>query len=198
MPFGIGAPISQSFILQSCARCSLPLLQFRLPLNILSCALTLKMKPTSIIVSALATLAVAAPAKVEERSQFDLSLLNNLNSFNSIDIQYLAAINSLDLALLAQLGSVNNLNILGFQNLFQSNSFDLNSILQLQQLQTLLALGQVGVLNGFDLSGLNLNAINLGLVNNIGGFDFSQLIDQSLVPQIQTIAQQIVTVVAKE
>lgn len=150
------------------------------------------MKPVSLLVSALATVAVAAPVKdLEERGSFDLSLLNNLNSFNSIDVQYLAAINNLNLQLLAQLGSVNNFNILGFQNLFQSNVFDLNSILQLQQLQTLLALGQVGVLNSFDLSGLNLGVLNLGLVNNIGGFDFSQLIDQSLLPQIQTIAQQI-------
>lgn len=154
------------------------------------------MKPTSLLVSALATVALAAPAKeIETRGNVDFSRLNNLNRFNSIDIQYLAAVNSLDLALLAQLGNVNNFNVNGFQNLFQGNNFDLNTILQLQQLQTLLSLGQVGVLNGFDLSGLNLGTLNLGLVNNIGGFDFSQLIDQSLIPQIQTVAQQIVTVI---
>lgn len=147
------------------------------------------MKPTSLLVSALATVALAAPAK--EIRGIDFSGVNNLNSFNSIDIQYLAAVNSLDLALLAQLGNVNNFNVNGFQNLFQGQNFDLNAVLQLQQLQTLLSLGQVGVLNGFDLSGLNLGTLNLGLVNNIGGFDFSQLIDQSLVPQIQTVAQQI-------
>ena len=150
------------------------------------------MKPVSIIVSALATLAAAAPAKeVEKRSNVDLSGVNNLGSFNSVDIQYLASVNGLDLNLLSQLGSVNNFDILGFQSLFQSNVFDLNAVLQLQQLQTLLALGQVGVLNGFDLSTLSLNALNLGLVSNIGGFDFGGLIDASVVPQIQTVAQQL-------
>lgn len=151
------------------------------------------MKAISVLVSALATVAIAAPTKeVEERAnRFDFSRVNNLSRFNSLDIQYLASLNSLDLNLLAQLGQVNNFNVNGFQNLFQGNTFDLNTILQLQQLQTLLSLGQVGVLNSFDLSGLNLGTLNLGLVNNIGGFDFSQLIDQSLIPQIQTVAQQL-------
>lgn len=150
------------------------------------------MKPTSLLISALATVAVAAPTKeVESRGVVDFSQLNNLGSFNSLDIQYLAAVNSLDLQLLAQLGQVNNFNVNAFSGLFQNNVFDLNTILQLQQLQTLLALGQVGVLNGFDLSGLQLGGLNLGLVNNIGGFDFGTLIDQSLIPQIQTVAQQI-------
>lgn len=151
------------------------------------------MRFSSIIVSALASVAIAAPAKqVEERSQVDLSQLNGLNSFNAVDIQYLAQVNNLDLNLLLQLGQQNNLNILGLQGLFQSNQFDLNSILQLQSLQTLLAIAGTGALNQFDLSSIALEQqlLQLGLIQNIGSFGFSSIIDQSLVPQIQTIASQ--------
>lgn len=149
------------------------------------------MKPVSILVGALAAVATAAPTKeIETRSNFDLGLLNNLNGFNNLNLNYLLNINSLDLQLLAQLGSVNNFNVLGFQNLFQSNVFDLNAILQLQQLEMVLQLAQLGLFNGFDLSSLAFNQLNLGLINNIGGFDFNSLIDNSLVPQITSIAQQ--------
>jgi hypothetical protein len=152
------------------------------------------MKFTSVIVSALATLATAAPAKsVEERSSsIDLAALNGLQSFAAVDIQYLAQINSLDLNLLLALGQNQGLQINSFNSLFQSNNFDLASILQLQQLQTLLAIAQTGALNTFDLSSINLEQqlLQLGLINNIGSFSFGSLIDQSLLPQIQTIAQQ--------
>ncbi|KAJ9162236.1 hypothetical protein NKR19_g1476 [Coniochaeta hoffmannii] len=160
------------------------------------------MKFTSVIVSALAAVATAAPAKsVEERgANIDLAGLNNLQSFGAIDIQYLAQVNSLDLNLLLALGQNQGLNINSFNSLFQSSSFDLASILQLQQLQTLLAIAQTGALNSFDLSSINLQQqlLQLGLIQNLNSFSFSSLIDQSLVPQIQTIAQQFVTVIAKE
>jgi hypothetical protein len=153
------------------------------------------MKFTSVIVSALATLATAAPAKsIEGRvsSAIDLAGLNNLNSFNSVDIQYLAQINGLDLNLLLALGQNNGLQINSFNSLFQGNNFDLQQILQLQQLQTLLSIAGTGALNSFDLSSIILEQqlLQLGLINNIGSFGFGSLIDQSLVPQIQTIAQQ--------
>ncbi|KAH8912368.1 hypothetical protein BR93DRAFT_933388 [Coniochaeta sp. PMI_546] len=151
------------------------------------------MKFTSVIVSALATVAAAAPAKaVEERSSLNLAGLNNLQSFGAIDIQYLAQVNSLDLQLLLALGQNQGLNINAFDQLFQSSSFDLQSILLLQQLQTLLAIAGTGALNSFDLSSINLQQqlLQLGLVDSLNSFSFSSLIDQSLVPQIQTIAQQ--------
>ncbi|KAJ9138839.1 hypothetical protein NKR23_g8186 [Pleurostoma richardsiae] len=156
------------------------------------------MKFSSILVGAMAAFATAAPTKdVEKRTSVDLSLLNNLNSFNAIDIQYLNVINSLDLQLLNSLSVNNNFNILAFQSLFQGSSFDLNAVLQLQQLQMLLQLASLGVFNAFDLSTLSLGSLQLGLVNNLGSVDFSQFIDASLVPQITSIAQQTV-VVSKE
>ncbi|KAH8889890.1 hypothetical protein GQ53DRAFT_842763 [Thozetella sp. PMI_491] len=152
------------------------------------------MKPATILVSALATLAAAAPAKeVSERSNFDLSLLNNLNSFNQVNLDYLLNINSLQLGLLGQLGLNQNFNILSFQSLFQNNAFDLNSLLQLQQLQVLLQFQQLGVLNGFDLSSLALSNVNLGLLGNIGSLDLTQFIQASAIPQIQVIAGQVGT-----
>jgi hypothetical protein len=155
---------------------------------------TITMKFSTIFVSALASVALAAPAKrVEGRAaSIDLSSLNGLNSFKATDIQYLAQVNSLNLGLLLQLGQQNNLNILALESLFQSQQFDLNTILQLQSLQTLLAIASTGALNQFDLSSIDLSSqlLQLALIQDIGSFSFSSLIDQSLVPQITTIAAE--------
>ncbi|CAK7214119.1 hypothetical protein SCUCBS95973_002030 [Sporothrix curviconia] len=155
------------------------------------------MKTTSILFSALAaTVAIAAPAQdVQARTSFDLSQLNNL-SFENQNFQYLNVVNSLDLQLLSQLGSVNNFNILSFQNLFQQSEFSLQSLLEFQQLQMVLQLAQLGLFNGFDLSSLNFNNVNFGLINGVSNFDVNSLIDQSLVPQITQVIQT--AVVAKE
>jgi hypothetical protein len=147
------------------------------------------MKFSTILVPALAAVATAAPT--EKRSNFDLSGLNNLSGFNNLNLNYLLNINSLDLQLLQTLGSVNNFNILSFQNLFSSNQFDLQSILQLQQLEMFLQLGQLGLFDGFDLGSLNLNALQLGLINNVNSVDLSQFISSSVLPQVQTIAAQV-------
>jgi hypothetical protein len=154
------------------------------------------MKPVSIIVGALAAFASAAPAK-EARSAFDLSQVNNLE-FNNLNFAYLGVVNQLNLQLLEQLGQVNNLNVLNFQSLFSSNSFDLNAALQFQQLQTVLQFAQLGLFNQFDLSGLNLNALNLGLINNVGGFDLNSQVDAGLVPQLNQVISSAGVVVAKE
>jgi hypothetical protein len=155
------------------------------------------MKASTIFVSALATLAAAAPTankEVAERAAFDLSLLNNLSNFNQVNLNYLLNLNSnsFDLQLLGLLGQQNNFNILGFQSLFQSNTLDLNSLLQLQQLQLLLQFGQLGLFQGFDLSSLNLAQIQLGLLGNLGGVDLAQFIQASAIPQIQVIAGQVI------
>ncbi|KAI0834068.1 hypothetical protein F5Y06DRAFT_177745 [Hypoxylon sp. FL0890] len=148
------------------------------------------MKPTTFLVSALAAVASAAPtATAEKRTQVDLGSFNNFGFANQ-DLQYLLAINNFDLQAFAQLSAFNNLNIGGFQSLFSNNVFDLNSLLQLQQIALLSQLGSLGVFGNFDLSSLQLNVFDLGLINGISGFDVSSLIDQSLVPQIQTIIQQ--------
>lgn len=148
------------------------------------------MKFSAVIVSALAAVASAAPARQEEpRAVIDASLFNNF-AFNSQDFQYLSVINSLDFNVLQQLASVNKLNLGGFQNLFQQNAFDITGLLQLQQIQNLIQLQQLGVLGGFDLSTLALNQVNFGLINNLGGINLTQFIDAALIPQIQTIIQQ--------
>ncbi|KAI0120400.1 hypothetical protein F4776DRAFT_253519 [Hypoxylon sp. NC0597] len=158
------------------------------------------MKPTTILVSALAAVASAAPTTTaEKRSAIDLGAFNNFGFANQ-DLQYLLAINGFNLQAFAQLAAFNNLNIGGFQSLFVNNVFDVNSLLQLQQIALLSQLGGLGVFSNFDLSSLQLNVFDLGLIGGIGGFDVSSLIDQTLVPQIQTIIQQteISAVVLKE
>ncbi|KAI0132260.1 hypothetical protein BJ170DRAFT_238450 [Xylariales sp. AK1849] len=154
------------------------------------------MKFSTVIVSALAAVVSAAPAKkAEPRANVDISQFNNFN-FNSVNFNYLSVINSLDFQVLEQLAQVNNFNIGGFQSLFSGNSFNVEQLLQLQQIQMLIQLEQLGVLGGFDLGSLQLNNLNFGLINSIGGIDLSQFIDSSLTPQIQAVIQQsVVTVV---
>jgi hypothetical protein len=146
------------------------------------------MKFSTIFAGALAAVASAAPT--EKRGSLDIAQLNNLQGFNSLDINYLNRINSLDLQLLQSLAVNNNFNALAFQGLFQNNAFNVNQLLQLQQLQTILQLGQLGIFNAFDLSNLNLQILQLGLINNVGAFDLTSLIDGSLIPQITAISQQ--------
>ncbi|KAI0158988.1 hypothetical protein BJ166DRAFT_614721 [Pestalotiopsis sp. NC0098] len=150
-----------------------------------------KMKFSAVLVSALAAVVSAAPAtkKAEPRASVDAALFNNF-AFNSQDLQYLSAINSLDFNVLQQLATVNGLNLNNFSGLFSNNAFDINSLIQLQQVQNLIQLQQLGVLGGFDLSSFALNQVNLGLINNIGGVDLGQFVDAALIPQIQTIIQQ--------
>ncbi|KAI0890228.1 uncharacterized protein GGS22DRAFT_183573 [Annulohypoxylon maeteangense] len=149
------------------------------------------MKASTIFVSALAAFATAAPTSTipEKRVNLDLGSFNNFG-FNNQDLQYLLAINGFNLQAFAQLSAFNNLNIGGFQNLFVGNNFDINALLQLQQIALLSQLGGLGVFGNFDLSALQLNVFDLGLLGGIGGFDVSSLIQQSLVPQLQTVIQQ--------
>lgn len=150
------------------------------------------MKASTIFVSALATLVAAAPT--EKRANIDLGLLNGLQGFNQVNLNYLTNINSLDLQLLGLLGQQNNLDILQFQGLFQQQAFDIQAVLQLQQLNDLLLFANAGVLNGFDLGGLGLNQLNFGLIDNLRGVDLQQFIVPNVVTQVQTVASQIFVV----
>ncbi|KAI0972590.1 hypothetical protein F4678DRAFT_44092 [Xylaria arbuscula] len=149
------------------------------------------MKTSTIFVSALAAIASAAPATstTEKRTSVDLGAFNGF-SFANQNLQYFNAINLFDLQAFEQLSSFNNLDIAAFQGLFSNNVLDINSLLQLQQVALLSQLGGLGVFSNFDLSTLNLGSLNLGLVQSLGGFDVSSIIDSSLVPQIQAIIQQ--------
>jgi len=144
------------------------------------------MKSVSIIVGALAAFATAAPT--EKRGNQDLSQVNNLD-FNNLNFQYLGVVNSLNLNVLEQLSSVNNFNLDQFSSLFNNNEFNVQSALEFQQVAMLAQLAQLGVFSQFDLSSLNFNNINLGLINNVGNFDLNSVIDQSLVPQITQVVQ---------
>ncbi|KAK6081042.1 hypothetical protein SCUP515_03184 [Seiridium cupressi] len=156
------------------------------------------MQFSTILISALAAVASAAPARKEEpRAAFNAADFNNF-AFNSIDLGYLGVVNSLDFQILQQLSTSNNLNIGGFAGLFSNGAFDINSLLQFQQIQNIIQLQQLGVLGGFDLSTLNLNQVKFGVINAIGGVDLTQFIDASLAPQIQTIVQQQTVAVVKE
>ncbi|KAJ6779847.1 hypothetical protein PWT90_00843 [Aphanocladium album] len=158
------------------------------------------MKFSTLIATTLGAVAVAAPAPapeaagLEERRTFDFGQLNNL-VFKQSDFNYLLNINSLNLQLFQQLGRNNNLNVLLFQDVFNVNSFNLNSLLQFQQLQTLLAIAGTGALNTFDLSGLALGNLNLGLVGGISGVDLRQFVSAGSIPQIESIAKQVSTTI---
>ncbi|OAQ63120.1 hypothetical protein VFPPC_09019 [Pochonia chlamydosporia 170] len=163
------------------------------------------MKLSTIIAGTFAAIAAAAPAPapeaqaepgtsvalpVFERASFDAGKLNNLN-FKQQDLRYLFKMNSLDLNLLQVLGRQNNFNVLAFANVFNNDAFNLNALLQFQQLQTILAIAQTGVFNQFDLAGLNLAGLNLGVINGIGAFDIASIVDVAVIPQIQTVVQTI-------
>ncbi|OAQ97719.1 hypothetical protein LLEC1_04340 [Akanthomyces lecanii] len=158
------------------------------------------MKFSTLIAAAFGAVVAAAPAPalepaaVEARKSLDFGKLNNL-VFKQSDFNYLLNINSLNLSLFQQLGRSNNLNVLLFQDVFNVNRFDLNSLLQFQQLQTLLAIAGTGALNGFDLGGLALGNLNLGLVGGIGGVDLRQFVNSASVPQIETIAKKVSTTI---
>ncbi|KAI0486181.1 hypothetical protein F4859DRAFT_359900 [Xylaria cf. heliscus] len=149
------------------------------------------MKASTIFVSALAAVASAAPATTmpEKRISVDLNSFNQFGFVNQ-NLQYFNAINAFNLQAFEQLAAFNNLNIGGFQGLFNNNVFDINALLQLQQVALLSQLGGLGVFSNFDLSTLQLGGLNFGLVNAIGGFDISSLIDVGLQPQIQSIIAQ--------
>ncbi|KAI1393960.1 uncharacterized protein F4822DRAFT_31850 [Hypoxylon trugodes] len=159
------------------------------------------MKFSTIFVGALAAVASAAPTSTatEKRASVDIAAFNNFGFANQ-DLQYLLAINGFNLQAFAQLAAFNNLNIGGFQSLFSNNVFDVNALLQLQQIALLSQLGGLGIFGNFDLGALQLNVFDLGLIGGVGGFDISSIIDQALVPQIQTVIQQtqISAVVLKE
>ncbi|KAI0116986.1 hypothetical protein F4814DRAFT_270262 [Daldinia grandis] len=150
------------------------------------------MKVATILVSAFAAIVTAAPTAIatpEKRAAVDLGAFNNFGFANN-DLQYLLAINKFDLQSFAQLAAFNKLNIGDFQGLFANDDFDIKSLLQLQQIALLSQLGGLGVFGNLDLSSLQIDIFNLGLINSIGGFDISSLIDQSLAPQIQAIIQK--------
>ena len=153
------------------------------------------MKPFNLLTSMLIPLAAAAPFQntqsiIKERAAFDLTQLNNLTNFNQVNLNYLLNINTLDLQLLSVLGSVHNFNILGFRDLFQAPSFDVQRLLQLQQLQTLLQFQRLGLFNTFDLAGLKLDLLQLGLINGVGVLDLAQFIPKNVVGQVETVAGQ--------
>jgi hypothetical protein len=156
------------------------------------------MKFTTIIVSALATLAAAAPAPaekaVEERSvNFDANIFNQ---FGGQNFAYVANINNFDFQLLQQLAVQQNFDILSFQALFQQSAqFDVANLLAFGQLNTIVQLAGLGVFNGIDLGGLALGGFGLGvgafdfgvLQNGIGNFGLNTLIQGNQLSTIQQI-----------
>jgi hypothetical protein len=166
------------------------------------------MKPTTLFVSALATLAAAAPTggekEVEKRGfNFDANSFSNFQNFGqSTNLNYLRNINDLNLGVLQLLASQNNLNIDGFSSLFSlgNNQFQLQDLLLLQQLADLQQFAQIGVLNSFDLTGFNFGGVNNngGILNTgllgLGGVDLNSFVQPSVVTQVQTIASQVFVV----
>lgn len=153
------------------------------------------MKASTIFVSALASLAVAAPTsstEVEKRAftGFDIGQFNQFQKFGQVNFDYLLNINALQIDLLNGLANINNFNVLQFQGLFNAQAFDIAHLLQLQSLQTFLQIHQLGVLDVFDLGALNLQFLDLGVINNIGGVDLGQFINPNVFGQIESVANQ--------
>ena len=148
------------------------------------------MKPSTILASAFVAFAAAAPTTgttPAKRGEVDLGAFNQF-SFANQDLQYLNAVNGLDLESFARLSAFNNLQIVQFQQVFvQQEVIDINALLQLQQIQLLGQLAGLGLFSNFDLASVQINILDLGILSDpIGRFDISSLIDQALVPQIQT------------
>ncbi|KAK8033427.1 hypothetical protein PG991_002825 [Apiospora marii] len=125
-------------------------------------------------------------ANKDAAAQFDLAQLNN-GAFNNLDIAYLNVLNKVDLNALAALAVQQNLNLAAFQNIFNAQAFDLNAILQLQQLVQLQQLQQLGLLGGVDLAALQLNALNLGLIGNVGAVNLQQFVNADIRNQVQAV-----------
>ncbi|TDZ22940.1 hypothetical protein Cob_v004235 [Colletotrichum orbiculare MAFF 240422] len=157
------------------------------------------MRFAAFFTSALAATSATAALTTTSRASIDLGGLNNLQGFRNLDLNYLLALNGLNVQGLGQLGQANNLDLGLFQGLFAAQNFDLNALLQLQQLSTLLAIQQQGVLGNVNLGGLNLGGLDLGLIQGIGQLNLGQFIDQALVPRITQIVQNsAVAIVAKK
>ena len=54
----------------------------------------------------------------------------------------------------------------------------------------MLAIAETGIFDQFELSGLQLGGLNLGLIDGIGGLDLTQFIDAAARPKITVIAKQ--------
>jgi hypothetical protein len=161
------------------------------------------MKFTTIIVSALATLAAAAPAPaekaVEQRAvNFDANLFSK---FGGQNFAYFGSTNNFDFQLLQQLALQQNFDILAFQGLFQANAqFDIANLLAFGQLHTITQLAGLGVFNGFDLGGLALGGFGLGagafnfgvLQNGIGNFGLGSLIQGNQLSTIQQVTSSLI------
>ncbi|RYP11588.1 hypothetical protein DL765_007688 [Monosporascus sp. GIB2] len=150
------------------------------------------MKPTSMLISALAAVASAAPAAIghqEKRGKVDLGEFNNF-AFANEDLQYFNAINKLDLRAFAQLSALNNLDIAGFQKVFVRDALDIDALLQLQQIALLSQLAGLGLFGDIDLAVIEIKTIDLGILSGLGRFDVASLIDDSLVPQLQAVIQK--------
>lgn len=148
------------------------------------------MKCTSMIAAGLAAVATAAPAatKVEARSSFDIAnQFNGLDFFGNNDLNYLLAVNNLNLDIFGQLALNQNFNLLAFQGLFQQNAlFDVQNLLLLQQLFDVQNFANVGLFGNFDLNALQFGGLNLG-VQGIGGLGLNQFIDQNAFGQINQV-----------
>ena len=111
-------------------------------------------------------------------------------AFGQVDLNYLLKVNELNLVKLQTLSIKNNFDVNVFSDLFAADEFSIKSLLELQQLSTMLAIAETGILDKFELSGLQLGGLNLGLIDGIGGLDLTRFIDAAARPKITVIAKQ--------
>lgn len=166
------------------------------------------MKPATFLASALAAAAAAraaptststspAPAPASAESKRGASSALDPNAFNQFafvnqDLQYLQAINGLDLSGLVRLAVLGGLDLGAVRSVFVRDAVDVRALLQLQQVALLAQLGGLGALAaGFDLAAVRVDVLDLGLLGAcVGAFDLASLVDPALAPQLQAVVQQ--------
>ncbi|RYO98365.1 hypothetical protein DL764_007118 [Monosporascus ibericus] len=145
------------------------------------------MKLASMLISALAAVASAAPAatgSLEKRGRMDLGEFNNFDFANE-KLQYFDAINKLDLEAFAKLSAFKKLDISDFKRVFVRDELDINALLQLQVVAVVSQLADVGLFDDFDVAVIKIKTLDLGLLSDIGRFDIDSLIDDSRVPLLK-------------
>ncbi|RYP55845.1 hypothetical protein DL771_012312 [Monosporascus sp. 5C6A] len=121
--------------------------------------------------------------------KMDRGEYNNF-AFKNEELQYLNAINELDLQVFVKLAVLNDLDISDFKPVFVRDELDINALLQLQQVVLLQQLAVAGLFDDFDLAIIKIKPLDLGLFSDVGRFDVASLINDSIRPHLQAAIQK--------
>lgn len=166
------------------------------------------MQFSTILVSALAAFATAAPTSPATEAPVELSKLSELpglqtranfnfdlasvNQFQFLnqDLAYLNVLNQLQFQNLFGLSINNGLNLGAFESLFRQQQLDLNSLILLSQLHAVNQIASLGVFSTFNMQTFNFVPFELGLLGGFNQVNFGQFITPTIGSQVGNIAQQ--------